>query len=284
MDTIKTVKQAYSRLLEQFNDIDSNEAWMNYLQFQSRFHRYSFNNAMLIMLQKPRATFVAGYVKWQQLGRQVKAGEHAIKIFAPVVYKQKDTTTNNEEALLKGFRLASIFDISQTSGEETSTIPEVVAGLNEQVVPNEEMFWVIASLAGVDVNLDDNIRVKGMYNKETYRITVHAGFSWTQKIKTLIHEYAHHLVNKESIEINRKMEEMVVESVSFIVADYLGFDTSNYTIPYLGSWGKDTDTLWQYGALIQRLSNKIILQYTQKDSAQSAFFNAYNEEDMKHVG
>lgn len=181
MDAIKNVKQAYARLLDQFNKINSNEAWINYLKFQSRFYRYSFNNAMLIMAQRPHATFVAGYVRWRQLGWQVQSGEQAIKIFAPIVYKQVDIKNHTEEAIV----------------------------------------------TGVHVKLDGGISVKGMYNRVTHLITINAEYSWTQKIKTLIHEYAHHLVNAEAIQMNRQMEEMVVESVSFIVSDYLGFDTSN---------------------------------------------------------
>jgi hypothetical protein len=285
MDIIQNVKQAYDRLLEQFENINSNEAWVRFLQFQAKFHHYSFNNTLLIMAQKQSASFVAGYVRWQRLGMCVKSGERAIKIFAPLVGKQLNDKTKEEVIVIKGYRLASVFDISQTkANDENAAVPEVINGLAEHPIPNEELFWAIAGQVGIPVALDENLYAKGIYCSGDKKISVNADYTWTQKIKTLIHEYAHHLVDTEGIDLGRSTEEMVVESIGFIVSDYLGFDTAKYSIPYLGSWGKDTDTLWRCAETIQRLSSTIIQKYIQSKSVENAFFNTGNEEEIQNVG
>lgn len=110
------VKALYEKLKAGVIALTSSEVWAEYLRFQSRFHRYSFGNALLIYLQKPDATYVAGYKTWQKMGRQVKKGEKGIAIFAPQMVKvrkvQEDSGEEVEESRLAGFRVAYVFDVS----------------------------------------------------------------------------------------------------------------------------------------------------------------------------
>ena len=113
-----TVQEAYQRLEESFEQFQGEDEWKDYLDFSAKFSSYSLNNTAMIYLQKPRAQFLKGYKSWQKLGRQVKKGEKAIKIFAPMSRKTENKD-GKEERRLSGFRLISVFDLSQT--EETMT-------------------------------------------------------------------------------------------------------------------------------------------------------------------
>lgn len=125
-----SVADAVKRIEQGLDNINTSAEWLKFLSFQSMFYHYSFCNTVLIFLQNPCASHVAGFTRWKSLGRFVRRGEKSIKIFAPCTYKSEPEGDSTEKpAILKGFRLASVFDIGQTDGDD-STIPVVVRGLS----------------------------------------------------------------------------------------------------------------------------------------------------------
>ena len=117
-----TAKNNHSELIDQLTEgianLTSSEQWQDYLNFQSRFHRYSFGNVLLIALQRPDATRVAGFNAWKKSNRFVRKGEKAIWILAPMVYKNPDAEEGEGDRVIRGFKFVPVFDVAQTDGEE----------------------------------------------------------------------------------------------------------------------------------------------------------------------
>lgn len=231
------IKEAYKKIETALEQIQSNEEWQNYLSFHSRFHNYSFGNSMLIYAQRPDATYVAGYTAWLRMGRFVKKGEKAIKIFAPVKYKKEDGEEN--DYYITGFKLASVFDISQTDGDDDK-LPVLVTGLQTGHDEHKAIYNKLCSVIGLPIIDKDDIAGKGEYHRDTQQIFIKTSNTPTQKIKTLLHEYAHHLYfTKHYAENSRSDEELIAESVAYIACSYLGIDTGDYSFSYLASWSNE---------------------------------------------
>ena len=245
--TEQRVKQAYNKLQEYLENIETNEEYLRFLRFQSRFTQYSANNALLIMLSQPDATFVAGYSAWSKMRRCVRKGEKAIRILAPCTYKVYDDTAKDYVDRIAGFRIANVFDISQTEGDD-SEIPEIVTGLTDDGQLNET----------TDVLFSSIISAKGSFNCETKQILILNKCSLNQQAKTLFHEWAHFLCDKMKARNDYATEECIAESVSFVVSERLGTNTSNYSIPYIASWKRDIDVMHSITETVQKLSREIL--------------------------
>jgi antirestriction protein ArdC len=237
--------------------------WAEYLKFQSAFHNYSFGNTMLIMVQCPTATRVAGYNTWKKLGRQVLKGQKAIKILAPMIFKgEKEETKDNGDKETKEFSYmkfkgVSVFDVSQTDGEELPTIVQKLEGETE--VYKKMMGIVPIPVEEEEITDGSN----GYYHLIEKRIAIKKDNSEMQKLKTLIHEWGHHILhNKEAKEkVTGDIMELEAESVAFIVCHKLGIDTSNYSFGYLTGWGNGESTnakIKASGERIQKASNEIL--------------------------
>jgi len=225
--------------------IDS-DAWQNWLTVASKFHRYSFNNQMLILIQCPNATHVAGYRKWTELGRQVRKGEKSIGILAPNTRKVKDANTGNEERRIVGFRAASVFDISQTDGEELPVEPRPV--LLEGNAPDGLWDAIAGIITGNGFTLErgDTGAANGWTNFDIKTIRVSDTLTDAQSVKTLIHECAHMMLhNHEEFDYakHRGIAEVEAESVAFMVSNVHGLDSGQYTMPYVAGWGKDSKVI-----------------------------------------
>lgn len=233
------IKEAYKKIETALEQIRTNEEWLNYLSFHSRFHNYSFGNSMLIYAQRPNATYVAGYTAWLRMGRFVKKGEKAIKIFAPVKYKIQKEEDEENDYYITGFKLASVFDISQTDGDDDK-LPVLVTGLQTGHDNHESTYCKLCSVIALPINEKDDIAGKGEYHRDTQQIFIKTSNTPTQKIKTLLHEYAHHLYfTKYYAESSRSDEELIAESVAYIACSYLGIDTGDYSFGYLASWSNE---------------------------------------------
>lgn len=273
-----------SELMEQLEkgikDTMNSESYKAFLKVQSQFHSYSFRNAMLIYIQKPDATRVAGYKTWQKLGRQVRRGEKGIGIIAPSPYKYnkevnqidpktkepvRDPKTGNilkTQSEVKGlnFFKKSIFDISQTDGKE---LPSICNELLGESINSKKIIEAIKTTSSVPV-IEENILsgAKGYYDRLNNVIALNEGMSLDQTAKTLIHEYAHSkLHNTEAMAmLDRATKEVQAESVAFIVSNHFGVDTSQYSFEYLASWssGKELPELNKSFDLIQKTSTNII--------------------------
>lgn len=238
-------KDELAKLFQQIDDgvqaVFDSDRYKEYLKIMSKFTSYSFNNCVLIAMQRPDASLVAAYGKWKSLGRQVNKGETGIRILAPMTYKKKkDEQSEDDETVETGiaFKAISVFDISQTSGKE---LPDYVQDLEEEIEPEQmtAVFEALRMAVGIPITFEDFPGdVHGYYSHAEDRIVIQTGMSDAQTVKTGIHECAHKLLHDRNLEIatvhsDRSGREVQAESVAFIVAEHFGLDTSEYSFPYI---------------------------------------------------
>ena len=266
------VKEITDKLEAGIKELMDSDKFKEYLKCLSKFHNYSLGNTILIALQKPDATLVAGYTAWKnQFGRQVQKGEQGIRILAPTPYKRKmevdviDPSTGQarlnpdgtkatelKEIMVPAFKVVNVFDVSQTDGRP---IPSI--GVNELTgdVRQYEMFFeALKRSCPVPISFEQiDSGAKGYYHTVDHRIALQEGMSQVQTIKTLIHEMTHqHLHSKDPKEMSpeeprltRNAKEVEAESVAYTVAQHYGIETSDYSFAYIAGWsaGKDTPEL-----------------------------------------
>ena len=246
--------------------------YKSYLQTMSRFHKYSLNNTLLISMQKPDATLVAGFNKWRDgFSRFVKKGEKGIKIIAPTPYKIKEqrekldpqtkapildaggkVQTEEVEIQIPMFRVVSVFDVSQTEGEPLPTLASNLTGSVEQF---EVFMEAIKRTAPVPIAFEPMPKdTDGYYHTEDKRIAIREGMSEVQTVSAAIHEVAHSLLHSREMEKklqaqqdekakpvkpkDRNTEEVEAESISFAVCNYYGIQTAENSLGYIAAWSK----------------------------------------------
>jgi hypothetical protein len=255
--------------------LKTSEGWQRWLALRRHFHRYSLANQLLIALQKPDATRVAGFRTWLKLGYAVRRGERAIRIWVPVPPSKKkldEWRAAGGDAADKPrtwFRLGPVFDRSQVDplpppAEPVALDPPIVG------VDGDDLAWAWPELVDLAGELGSSVTVKalpdgcgGVYELATRAIAINEEASINQRVKTLVHELGHALVRAEPGDDDAPMsydeEELVVESVAFTVCGSLGLDTSGYSIPYLASWseGADLETIERAATIIDRIARRI---------------------------
>lgn len=239
------VKELTEKLETGIRDLFASDGYKQWLTFLGTFHTYSFNNIMLILMQMPEASLVAGYKAWQKLGRNVKKGEHGIRILAPCPHKIiKEVDGEDKEIRFVTFRPTTVFDVSQTEGEE---IPKAcITRLEGEVDDYDKLIEKLISIAPVPVEIKDfDNSANGFFSHTDKKIVVKAGMSQQQTVKTLIHEICHSLLHDRDIgiakEADRYTREVQAESVAYTVCGVLGIDTSEYSFGYVAGWSKDKD-------------------------------------------
>ena len=298
----KTEKQKVQEITEKLEqgikELFESEKYKTYLNTMSKFHNYSFNNTMLIAMQKPDATLVAGFKDWQKnFDRHVKKGEKGIRILAPAPYKikeerdkidpvtqelllDKDGNPQKEEVeiTIPAFRAVSVFDLSQTDGKP---IPELTAKeLLSDVEGYQDMIRAVEAISPVPIELEEIAGdSKGYYDREAKRIAVQENMSESQTLKTMIHEVAHSKLHSKEVEQDEQMrkdrntKEVEAESVAYTVCQHFGVDTSDYSFGYIAGWssGRDTKELRSSMDTIRRTASELItgieeqLQELQRD-------------------
>lgn len=244
----KDIKEITEKLEQGVKDVFSSDKYIEYLKFMSKFYNYSVNDIILIMMQKPEASLVAGYKAWQtKFKRQVRKGEKGITILAPCQHKVvvgEDEDGNDIEKKWMSFRAVKVFDVSQTDGEELPT--GCVTALNGDVTGFNELFDKLVKVSPVSVEIA-NIegRANGYFSSAEKRIVVKEGMSEQQTIKTLVHEISHAILHDkedgEEKEADRNTREVQAESVAYTVCSMLGLDTSDYSFGYVAGWSSDKD-------------------------------------------
>lgn len=235
--------------------------YAEYLAAMSKFHHYSFGNALLILLQCPTASQVAGYGTWKKLGRHVKQHESGIKILAPCPYRKRVEQERQDPATgqaLYGpdgqplretcyvsatyFKVVTVFDVSQTEGRELPSIG--VSELSGEVADFTAIYARLAELSPLPVEQD---RVPGSAKGYTSftegRIVLRPGMSQAQTIKTLVHEIAHAILHDPSQVPDgeprqRQEKEVEAESVAYVVCQHFGLDTADYSFGYVAGWSQ----------------------------------------------
>jgi antirestriction protein ArdC len=233
--------------------LDDPEQWRRWATTLSRFPRYSPGNVMLILAQRPDATYVGGYRAWQQLGRQVLKGEHGITILAPMVNRGPGAETERDPDAA-----ATVFDIAQTTGRDLAipqpqllsgdTLREVLTHVIDQAVPVPVQFAPSATLHGAN----------GTWSPRDQRITLAADRAPDQQLKTLLHEWAHSVGVPDvaaAHDRHRGHEEIIAETAAYVLAQRLGLDTAAYSLPYVGSWAEGDPQ--KVRALTQRVAERV---------------------------
>lgn len=249
-ERIQKVQELTAQLEEGIEKFVSSEEFLTYLKVMSKFHHYSFNNSILIALQRPDATHIAGFSSWKtKFHRNVKKGEKGIKILSPYTYtiKEIDPETKEEiEHQKLGFKIAYVYDVSQTEGKELPTIG--VKELTDDVDGFEKMLDMLIEVSEVPVTFEDiNSTAKGYYSHTTNSIVIQKDMPEAQTIKTLVHEMTHSklhnedVLNKlkeEGIKLDRFTREVEAESVAYVVCNHFGIDTADYSFSYVAGWSK----------------------------------------------
>lgn len=237
----------------------TSDGWRKWAGTRATFHDYSLNNCMLIAMQCPEAAQVAGFKAWQQLGRQVRKGEHAIKIMAPMVVKQRDDNGNETDDTVTLFRAVSVFDISQTDGEPLPEPPcEPVTGdSHELYIAKLERF---AQSIGYRVEYRPLEHSGGFCSQSEKLICVSTNTtSANRRVKTLIHELAHAVGVPTYKEHGRADAEVIVETAAVIVCGAIGLDTSGESIPYIAGWGEanDVEAIRRYAETVDTIARTL---------------------------
>jgi antirestriction protein ArdC len=258
------IQAALDTLEQGLENILDSGTFRNYLESMSKFHDYSYNNVMLIMAQKPDAERVAGFNTWKQLGRNVKKGEHGIRILAPLLHKVPDQDEPGKyRQQLVGYKTVSVFDVKQTDGKPLPDRPHAwnLQGDSD----NAKYLYRNLSTYAIEDGARSVTRqafrhldgANGFYTPATKDIVVSDHLGGVHAAKTLAHESAHHTARHTMAE-NQKDVETVAESAAFVTLHHFGLDTSSYSFPYLASWAKDKDTFKRNLAAIQKTSHTMI--------------------------
>ena len=270
-------------------DVFQGENYKAYLDFCAKMPRYSINNQILIMMQKPDATMCQSFTGWKEMGRFGKKGEKGIRVMAPAPYKmerEQDKLGNDGKPVLdkdgepvkevvevkvNAFKPVSTFDISQTEGEPVPRLG--VDELTGSVEGYATLMEAIKQASPVPISFE-NIEsgAKGYYQVEENRIAIQEGMSEVQTVKTALHEASHaSLHNKEAMNADsdkksRNQKECEAESVAYVVCQHYGIDTSEYSFPYVAGWSSDKEIPELKASLdtIRRAASDLIVKIDEK--------------------
>ena len=258
------LKEVTDRLEQGITELFDSERYREYLRVMSKFHNYSFNNTLLIAMQKPDASLVAGFSAWKNnFGRNVIKGQKGIKIIAPSPYKVKQEmkkidphtqqpiigkdgkpVTEEKEITIPAYKVVSVFDVSQTEGKE---LPDIaVDELTGDVERYRDFFAALEKTSPVPIGFEQIPGSShGYYHLEDKRIAIQEGMSELQTLKTAIHEIAHAKLhdidlnapeNEQQPRVDRRTREVEAESVAYTVCQHYGLDTSDYSFGYVAGW------------------------------------------------
>ncbi len=270
------VREITDKLEQGIKELFESEKFKEYLTTMSKFYNYSFNNTLLIAMQKPDATLIAGYTSWQRnFDRHVMKGEKGIKILAPAPYKAQEErekidpatqkpvldadgkpVTETVEVMRPAFKVVSVFDVSQTDGKE---LPDIaVDELTGSVENYAAFFEALKQESPVPISFEDIPGgAKGYFSHVENRIAIQDGMSEIQTVKTAIHEIAHaklHTIKPDEKVApeerkDRHTKEVEAESVAYTVCQRYGIETSDYSFGYIAGWSSDKDTKELKGSL-----------------------------------
>lgn len=271
------LKEITDRLEQGITELFESERYKEYLRVMSKFHNYSFNNTLLIAMQKPDASLVAGFSSWKNnFGRNVMKGEKGIKIIAPspftvkqevektdpqtgkpVIGKDGKPVTEEKEIKVPAYKVVSVFDVSQTEGRE---LPDIaVDELTGDVDRFKDFFAALEQVSPVPIGFEKiEGSAHGYYHLEEKRIAIDEGMSDLQTLKTAIHEIAHAKLHdidlnapkeEQKPRVDRRTREVEAESVAYTVCQHYGLDTSDYSFGYVAGWSSGKELAELRGSL-----------------------------------
>lgn len=282
------LKEITDRLEQGIKELFESERYKEYLRVMSKFYNYSFNNTMLIAMQKPDASYVAGFNAWKNnFQRNVIKGEKGIRILAPAPFKVKremekldpqtqqpiigkdgKPVTEEQEVTIPAFKVVSVFDVSQTEGKELPNIG--VDELTGDVEQYKDFFAALERTSPVPIGFEKiESGAHGYYHLEEKRIAIDEGMSELQTLKTAIHEVSHAKLHdidlnapkdEQQVRPDRRTREVEAESVAYTVCQHYGLDTSDYSFGYVAGWSSGKELTELKGSLetIRSAANEII--------------------------
>ncbi|WP_432356012.1 ArdC-like ssDNA-binding domain-containing protein [Sporosarcina sp. A2] len=273
-------KELTARLEEQLTEFANQKDFKRYLHFMASMRQYSIDNQLLVFMQNPKATYVAGFQAWKKHQRVVQKGEKGIQIRAPIFEQRPvlDPATNQPvyedekpkmNTVLVRYKWVTVFDIAQTEGNPLKVTRDFVSDRFQtdddatalyENMKNYLTQYKPLSVAEQAYSIQE--RGRGYYVPSTNEIVVNATESNpVAKLRTLIHEFAHaqlHGRGGHYSEASRAHKEAQAESVACATMAYLGFDTSHFSLGYIATWAKDTDLMRQALTEIQTTLEKTL--------------------------
>lgn len=285
---LEKVQELLKRIETGSKEVFTSENYQNFLRTMSKFHRYSVRNCILISMQKPDATHVAGFHAWQKnFHRHVKKGEKGIQILGYMPHKFKERVpktdqhgkpiydasgkpiTEEIEHIIPYYRPVYVYDVSQTDGEP---LPKLATELSGSVRQYTQLLTALRTVSPYPILFDDlsgySANCHGYCSFSEQQIVIRENMPQEQTIKTIIHEMAHAVVHAPQLnlppeqKLDRQSCEVQAESIAFIVCNFLNIDSSDYTFPYIASWssGYELKELQNSLQTIQTAANDLIEQ------------------------
>ena len=305
------LKEITDRLEQGIAELFESERYKEYLRVMSKFHNYSFNNTLLIAMQKPDASLVAGFSSWKNnFGRNVMKGEKGIKIIAPspftvkqevektdpqtgkpVIGKDGKPVTEEKEIKVPAYKVVSVFDVSQTEGRE---LPDIaVDELTGDVDRFKDFFAALEQVSPVPVGFEKiEGGAHGYYHLEEKRIAIDEGMSDLQTLKTAIHEIAHAKLHdidlnapkeEQKPRVDRRTREVEAESVAYTVCQHYGLDTSDYSFGYVAGWSSGKELAELRGSL-ETIRNTAAEMINAIDGHFAELQKSQSKEQPQHEG
>ncbi len=280
------LKAITDKLEQGVSDVFSSDNYKQFLDTMAKFPRYSVNNTILIMMQKPEAQMCQSFTGWKEMGRYVKKGEKGIKILAPAPYtiqreqaklddkgnpvmdKDGEPIMESVEVKINAFKVVNTFDVSQTDGKELPSIG--VEELSGSVDGYGTFLEALKQSCPVPMTFEEiEGGAKGFYSQTEKRIAIQEGMSEAQTVKTAIHEMAHqklHAIENQTARQSRGSKEVEAESVAYTVCQHYGIDTSDYSFSYVAGWseGKEMQELKASLNTIRRAASEMISSIDEK--------------------
>lgn len=232
-DTMKLLEDGVTAVFD-------SDRYKEFLSVMSKFHHYSVNNQILIMMQMPTATNIAGYHKWHVFNRYVRKNSHGLRIICPMPYKT--TNADGKEETNIRYRVGYVYDISQTEGEP---LPELASELTGTDAAYQNLIPVLQAIASCPVifSVDLPAGAYGCYSLTENLIRIRSGIAPQQACKTIIHEVVHSLLDNDKNDktTDRQTRECRAESVAYVVCHHLQIDTSDYSFPYIAGWSSSRE-------------------------------------------
>ena len=287
MSQTEQIKAITEKLEEGVKDLFQSDTYKNYLDTLSKFHSYSFNNTLLIAMQKPDASLVAGYGTWKQANRYIKKGEKAIKIIAPCPYKKEvdkpvvdkdgnavigadgNPVTEKAEQQYMSFTVANVYDISQTDGEPL----EIAHKLDASVDGYDDFIEALRRFSPVPIEIQPiSGAANGYYDSQDKKIVIDSDMSEAMHCKTGLHEITHALLHDRDTGSEKdnmpdaRTREVQAESVAYTVANYYGLSTESYSWGYIAGWSstKEMSELRASMLVIQETAHQMIMGIDEK--------------------
>lgn len=267
------IKGQIKQAEEVISNIQDGEKFKEYLKTMASFHGYSSNNVNMIYMQNPNATYVSGFNSWKKLGRSVIKGEHSIKILAPLIVNRDDEFTDSgmkfegpTKKKIVGYRTTSVFDIAQTEGKELVKSESFIkSSLDLGLAQDKLYFDLMRKLNQGELTVNEKelteTAARGYFSPTENEIVVASQFETNMKLKTLVHEYAHsqlHGIGKEYEGMPRRFIESQAEAVAYVVMQWLGLDTGEYSFGYIATWAHSKNVMKEALDNIHKVANQTI--------------------------